>query len=1094
MLGKSVQRAIAGWASGTLLLGILVAAPSLEAKPVLPVLEDGRGTSVPTWNEQLPGPGRGLHSTAAQETTWFGGTVWAADSMRWEAIPGGIWTFDSGVGSHFDHSADGVNPYKDPSLHAYMEGWVGLDFTYSEIPFFRRLTTDDFGIGPACVGSTVGLGGSASLYAGVTTAEAESLCYLGGQGYGSSWNVCVEREFTTDGSASVAWSFDYVADTEPGFDYAYALVDTTGNDDDVQVWSSTGVAAGAPNLTLDPGSSMRSDAGAFTLKYCLVSDGAYDDEDGFYDTSCGGLAVDDVQVTGAGVAYSADFEGGPQGWSLSPSRPGPGGDWTHLRHLSTLPPMVSQVSCQSSCGVSDSVLVFADLTLVPGGHNSFQDNQAVSPWIDLRASGLSDSPGALVSMDGYWELPVLNYVFSDINMQYYPYQCPITGTTRVSPWIDDGLVIFFGSVPYCSQVPWVSKVGHMIPGAEQVRVGIRVFSYCRFFTNCTGQTNTSPWFDNVRFGVYGNPDAPIITTSIDDTPQDAFPENGTLALDAPGRIDCNNVIRPDAYSSLGDTLIVSGATDAPSEVRVVFAVDPGPGVDWVRLGNWLTSHASEGSWLGLSWFSARMDTAQSRGILWTGDWMTAYHEEDPNFSGSDSDTDPGDIDPLGNASRLLNDIFPDDLLTPGSRLCLYYKTRYVGGTSWFFLPDTSGGGYLEMEVLPSSMDGDSTFNCVLYVDHFDGRGAQPFIENALSNVLPGGSGNFENTAWDRWDVRAPAQGKASLGRPVGTEYGATALQLLGYETILWNSGNLSYQNLSQEDANVLIPWLEEGSVTRNLYLSGDGLVESIESDAPQNPRAIELLHRYLGTELVCDAFRYPNCAGAEDTVSCVTLDPTVGAPVAGGRSSTHLGQGNGCPQQRFFDVLGLATGALGAPAGDERYEGLVKTADFASIANTGPTWKSVIDGVSLHYRRDPADCSFDSQATAAITERLSEVFNWFGLPPGACNVNDLPLAADPRPETAPRRFALAVRSANPVFTGAMARFQLDLPREQDARVQVFDVAGRLVRTLVDDRLQAGVHEVPWDLADAAGRDVSGGVYFVRAQGSESRTQRLVVLR
>ena len=30
---------------------------------------------------------------------YFGGTVWAADSNRYEAIPGGTWTFDSGVGS-----------------------------------------------------------------------------------------------------------------------------------------------------------------------------------------------------------------------------------------------------------------------------------------------------------------------------------------------------------------------------------------------------------------------------------------------------------------------------------------------------------------------------------------------------------------------------------------------------------------------------------------------------------------------------------------------------------------------------------------------------------------------------------------------------------------------------------------------------------------------------------------------------------------------------------------------------------------------------------------------------------------------------------
>ena len=43
------------------------------------------------------------------------------------AIEDSVWTFDSGVGSHFNHNDPHVNPFKDPALHAYMEGWkLGL--------------------------------------------------------------------------------------------------------------------------------------------------------------------------------------------------------------------------------------------------------------------------------------------------------------------------------------------------------------------------------------------------------------------------------------------------------------------------------------------------------------------------------------------------------------------------------------------------------------------------------------------------------------------------------------------------------------------------------------------------------------------------------------------------------------------------------------------------------------------------------------------------------------------------------------------------------------------------------------------------------
>ena len=41
----------------------------------------------------------GVFSTANSGTTFFGGTYWAADSMRWEALPDSVWTFDTGVGS-----------------------------------------------------------------------------------------------------------------------------------------------------------------------------------------------------------------------------------------------------------------------------------------------------------------------------------------------------------------------------------------------------------------------------------------------------------------------------------------------------------------------------------------------------------------------------------------------------------------------------------------------------------------------------------------------------------------------------------------------------------------------------------------------------------------------------------------------------------------------------------------------------------------------------------------------------------------------------------------------------------------------------------
>ena len=90
---------------------------------------------------------------ATAGTTFFGGTFWAADSQRWEAYPNQFWTFDSGVGSSIvppsgpaglsQPTASWVNPYKRPGLHATMEGWIGMDNTYGETPYFRRVGSND---------------------------------------------------------------------------------------------------------------------------------------------------------------------------------------------------------------------------------------------------------------------------------------------------------------------------------------------------------------------------------------------------------------------------------------------------------------------------------------------------------------------------------------------------------------------------------------------------------------------------------------------------------------------------------------------------------------------------------------------------------------------------------------------------------------------------------------------------------------------------------------------------------------------------------------------------------------------------------------
>jgi flagellar hook assembly protein FlgD len=64
------------------------------------------------------------------------------------------------------------------------------------------------------------------------------------------------------------------------------------------------------------------------------------------------------------------------------------------------------------------------------------------------------------------------------------------------------------------------------------------------------------------------------------------------------------------------------------------------------------------------------------------------------------------------------------------------------------------------------------------------------------------------------------------------------------------------------------------------------------------------------------------------------------------------------------------------------------------------------------------------------------------------------------------------------------------------KVAIHDIAGRVVRVLVDRTLESGLHELDWDGTDRNGRRVANGVYVVRAAagGGLREARTLVVIR
>jgi photosystem II stability/assembly factor-like uncharacterized protein len=82
---------------------------------------------------------------------------------------------------------------------------------------------------------------------------------------------------------------------------------------------------------------------------------------------------------------------------------------------------------------------------------------------------------------------------------------------------------------------------------------------------------------------------------------------------------------------------------------------------------------------------------------------------------------------------------------------------------------------------------------------------------------------------------------------------------------------------------------------------------------------------------------------------------------------------------------------------------------------------------------------------------------------------------------------------NPLRETTKISFALGAGSRVEARI--YDVEGRLVRTLFSSTLPAGNHELKWDGRDAGGRPVSAGVYFTKIEtGSQKLSSKIMVLR
>jgi len=421
-----------------------------------------------------------------------------------------VWTFDSGVGSHFDHHAPGVMPHKDPSLHAYMEGWVGVDRTYpAPILKWRRISQfDPRWNGVPCVGQ--GRVGKWSAWLGAFQSEADSLCYVTGRGYGNDWLVSLAKRFYYPGTGSLQISYDYVTDIAQGDDYWDDLYIQIQRPDPsfpsgriYELWWHYGQPRAGRNTLTVPTYMLPAGADSFTIAFTFMSFRSWpdypggSDEDGLYDSSCS-VVIDNVALSGS-ISETTDFESGNNGWGFL-AMPNPclgwcdtqfGGEWSDIADLATLPPM------QLPCALRDSVLIFDDHK--PGRPSKIQDNYALSPWIDLERDNAAGAAHYFLECDAYYYLPGSVHTFVQAGVQWEPDDCVLGAASGPSPVIMDVPNVYIA--PKCFTPLRLDITNLIPPQAKAVRIALGLYSDCYRFSECNEYLDPDARFDNVRLGV-----------------------------------------------------------------------------------------------------------------------------------------------------------------------------------------------------------------------------------------------------------------------------------------------------------------------------------------------------------------------------------------------------------------------------------------------------------------------------------------------------------------------------------------------------------------------------------------------------------------
>lgn len=312
----------------------------------------------------------------------------------------------------------------------------------------------------------------------------------------------------------------------------------------------------------------------------------------------------------------------------------------------------------------------------------------------------------------------------------------------------------------------------------------------------------------------------------------------------------------------------------------------------------------------------------------------------------------------------------------------------------------------------------------------------------------------------------------NLGNGLGGR--ATSEQIAGYETILYTCGTqrtatinvLNFDADTSDDLGLMNSWLDDGG--RNLLVCGDNLASDLDVTIPEGQAFLAR----IGVQL----------EGPDLYTHLGTWTPTADNLSVGGVDLTLTPLNwtvYGLDYRRTFDIVTPIAPAtsLAEFQSTSGYSAMILKEE--SIPETGSNKLVALpyDLGAVQLAQDPGP---EPEAPRLVL--LRDILHYFGYQTVGPIVDVTP----------PQMFRIA---AHPNPFNPTVRIDFEMPASGRLEIEIFDLLGRKLRTVLDEVRGTGPGYVTWDGRDGDGRQLATGTYLCRSRtGGDTRTLKMMLLR